>query len=173
MTDTLYLDTETTGLFGDVGIVEIAIVDDAGRAVVNTLVNPRMPIPPDASRIHGIRDEDVVAMPTIDDLMPSVNAAIRGRPLVIYNAAYDQPLFRCRLAEAAEVLCAMRRFKQLPIAIGRGNGTLQRAAEWAGHVWTGAAHRALADALAARTVWQRLEVEGVSLAGSARGWRRG
>ncbi len=44
----------------------------------------------------------------------------------------------------------MRRFKQLPLARDAGNGTLARAADWARHRWSGAAHRALADALPTR-----------------------
>ena len=164
MQGTVFLDTETTGLGGDARIVEVAIVDHLGRALVDTLVNPGIPIPWQASRVHGIHDDDVAGCPSLAQLMPHVDAAVRGRRVVIYNAAYDQPLFPCRLRSAGAVLCAMRRFKQLELAAGRGNGTLSAAASWAGHVWTGDAHRALADALAARTVWARLERERVPLA---------
>jgi DNA polymerase III epsilon subunit-like protein len=157
MHETVYLDTETTGLFGDVRIVDVAIVDHAANVLVDTLVNPGIPIPVETSRIHGIYDADVAGKPTIDAIMPLINDAIRGRKVVIYNASYDQNLFPCRLGAATSVHCALRRFKQLPIALGKGNGNLRKAAEWAGHAWTGAQHRALADALAARTVWQRLE----------------
>src|SRR3982750_387678 len=52
----VYLDTETTGLFGDVRIVDVAIVDDAGEVLVDTLVDPGIPIPVETSRIHGIFD---------------------------------------------------------------------------------------------------------------------
>lgn len=164
MQGTVFLDTETTGLFGDVRIVEIAIVDHLGRPLVDTLVNPGIPIPWKASGVHGIYDADVAGHPTLSQLMPEVNAAVRDRRVVIYNAAYDQRLFPCGLREAEAVLCAMRRFKQLELARGRGNGTLSAAATWARHEWTGVAHRALADALAARTVWARLERERVPLA---------
>lgn len=163
MLDTVFLDTETTGLFGDVRIVEIAIVDHEGRPLVDTLVNPGIPIPWQASKVHGIGDDDVAGMPSLSQLMPQVNSAVRNRRVVIYNASYDQRLFPCGLREARAVHCAMRRFKQLPLAAGRGNGTLSSACVWAGHQWTGVAHRALADALAARTVWQRLERERVPL----------
>ena len=173
-TEAVYLDTETTGLFGDVRIVEVAIVDDAGTVLINTLVNPQIRIPADATAIHGIDDSDVAAMPTIHDLMVHVDDAIRDRPVVIYNASYDQRLFPGQLHAARSVLCAMRRFKLLPFAVGNGNGTLAKAASWAGHAWTGTAHRALADALAARTVWQHLDRQGVPMAAGRRvgGWRR-
>ena len=163
MQGTVYLDTETTGLFGDVRIVEVAIVDHLGRPLVDTLVNPGIPIPWQASGVHGIHDEDVAGHQSLSQLMPQVNAAVRDRRVVIYNAAYDQRLFPCGLRQARAVHCAMRRFKQLKLATGRGSGTLAAAATWAGHQWTGVAHRALADALAARTVWAKLERERVPL----------
>lgn len=159
--DFVYLDTETTGLGSDVRIVDLAIVDDAGETLIDTLVDPLVPIPAGATAIHGIYDEDVVGMPTLDDLMPQVHDAIRGRSVVIYNSSYDQRLFPGRLDAAVSVHCAMRRFKQLAIASGSGNGTLTKAAIWANHAWTGVQHRALADALAARTVWRKLEAHGV------------
>lgn len=162
--DTVYLDTETTGLGADARIVEVAIADDAGRPLVNTLVNPGIAIPWGASSIHGIFDEDVAGMPGLADLMPRIDEAIGGRRVVIYNVSYDQRLFPCRLGRAGAVLCAMRRFKQVPVARGAGNGTLAKAADWAGHQWSGAAHRALADALATRTVWQALNAQGVPVA---------
>jgi DNA polymerase III epsilon subunit-like protein len=153
----VYLDTETTGLFGDVRIVDVAIVDDAGDVLIDTLVNPGIAIPAQTSRIHGIYDDDVAGKPTLREIMPRIDDAIRGRSVVIYNAAYDRRLFPGQLDVALSVHCALRRFKQLPIAVGSGNGTLAKAAAWARHEWTGQQHRALADALAARSVWQRLE----------------
>jgi len=54
--ETVYLDTETTGLSPGNGarIVEIAILDDDGRPLLDTLVNPDCEIPDEASSIHGI-----------------------------------------------------------------------------------------------------------------------
>lgn len=155
--NTVYLDTETTGLFGDVRIVELAIVDDAGNVLIDTLIDPLLPIPAGATAVHGINDVDVAGKPTLHELMPRIHDVIRGRKVVIYNAGYDQKLFPGQLGEAGSVHCALRRFKQLSIAVGNGNGTLIRAAAWADHAWTGAQHRALADALAARSVWQMLD----------------
>lgn len=43
---TLFLDTETTGLSGQKDrIVEIAIIGEDGEVVIDTLVNPGIPIP--------------------------------------------------------------------------------------------------------------------------------
>ena len=51
--DTVYLDTETTGLSPDRGdrVVDIAMVDDLGNTVIDTLVDPERPIPAEASRL--------------------------------------------------------------------------------------------------------------------------
>jgi len=52
----LFLDTETTGLSPASGdaVVEIAIVDSGGRAVLNTLVDPGRNIPWQATNVHGM-----------------------------------------------------------------------------------------------------------------------
>lgn len=156
----IYLDTETTGLSPRQGatICELAIVDERGRTLINTLVNPRTSIPWQASNIHGITDAMVHGKPTLRDLMPKIRAIIRGEQVVIYNSTFDSPFFPGKLTEAASVECAMRRFAQ---ATGsRSWRKLDYAASHVGHVWTGAAHRALADALACRSVWQWIQRKG-------------
>ena len=51
----LFLDTETTGLATPDQIIEIAIVDQTGKGLLNTLVNPgRVPINGHAQAAHGI-----------------------------------------------------------------------------------------------------------------------
>ncbi|MCW3664158.1 3'-5' exonuclease, partial [Burkholderia cenocepacia] len=54
MTNFILLDTETTGLDESAEIVEIAVIDDAGNVLLNTLVKPKHPIPNSATAIHGI-----------------------------------------------------------------------------------------------------------------------
>ena len=162
----LFLDTETTGLSAADGdrIVEIAIVDVRGRTLVNTLVNPRRPIPRDASRIHGITDRMVERAPALADLWPELERILSGKQVVIYNAAYDRQFFPDRLACTAGISCAMLAFAK---AYGEWNPRfgdfrwqrLETAAEHVGHTWEGQAHRALADALACRSVWRWLEVQ--------------
>ena len=151
----VYLDTETTGLSAANGdaIVEIAIVDHLGRTLIDTLVNPERSIPPFVSRVHGINDQMVRGQPTLRELLPEIRAAIRGKELVIYNATFDTSFFPNRLREASAVRCAMRE-----CAAQRGGRPprLADAAAHVGHRWTGEAHRALADALACRSVWDWL-----------------
>jgi exonuclease len=83
------LDTETTGLDDDAVVVDIAVTDGAGNPLINTLVNPGVPIPEDSSEIHGIHDEDVREAPTFGAILPDLTEALRGRRVIIYNRSYD------------------------------------------------------------------------------------
>jgi len=150
----IYLDTETTGLSPRQGatIVELAIVDDRGKALIDTLVNPRVDIPWQATKVHGITNEMVRRRPTLRELMPQIREIIKGEEVVIYNSTFDAPFFPGELVEAGKVECAMRRFSQ--VTGSRSWKKLDYAASHVGHKWTGVAHRALADALACRSVWQ-------------------
>jgi len=153
----LFLDTETTGLSpaGGDAVVEIAIVDAEGRAILNTLVDPCRTIPRQATNVHGITNEMVRGQPTLAQLMPQIRQIISKEIVVIYNSSFDAPFFPGRLMEAVSVECAMRRFTQ---ETGGGRWKkLDIAAKIVGHRWTGNAHRALADALACRSIWEWLE----------------
>lgn len=88
----LFLDTETTGLGMDAEIVEIAIIDVSGAVLLDTLVRPSHPIPPDATQIHGITDADVFAAPEWFEVQPLLEELVLGMPVVIYNAAFDRRL---------------------------------------------------------------------------------
>jgi len=157
---TVYLDTETTGLSPAKGdaIVEIAIVDGNGRVLIDTLVNPGRSIPWQASNIHGITDDMVRGQRTLSQLMPRVLEIVESEQVIIYNARFDAPFFPGGLSQARSVECAMLRFAEL-----RGGRwqKLDAAAQHVGHRWTGAAHRAMADALACRSVWNWLAARAV------------
>lgn len=150
----LYLDTETTGINASGGdaIVEIAIVDERGRPLIDTLVNPGRPIPWYASKVHGITDSMVARAPTLDELMPLIYETTLKKEVVIYNSTFDTAFFPGGLGQAKKVHCAMRKFKSLTGASRWSK--LDVAAECAGYEWKGHAHRALADALACRAVWR-------------------
>ncbi len=151
---TLFLDTETTGLARSDRVVEIGVVDDAGAVVFQSLVNPGMPIPAQASAIHGITDDMVRDAPPLDAVAEAVRAAlIADGIVVIYNAAFDQRFFPRDFWAGIGVTCAMLRYADVA---GRWL-KLGDAAGRVGHVWDGEAHRAVADALACRSVWHWLE----------------
>ncbi len=61
----IYYDTETTGISSSIDrVIEIAAYDPEKKATFCHLVNPGMPIPKEASAIHGITDEMVKDKPS-------------------------------------------------------------------------------------------------------------
>ena len=161
---TLFLDTETTGLNADSsGIVEIGIVDAAGETVLSSLVNPWPHREwAQAQAIHGISPEMVRNAPLIHDLWPAIFKIIQGSQLIIYNAQYDVQFFPNGTLGYCEIECAMLRYGRVKGVRGnRGDWKwwkLVEAASDCDHDWTGTkAHRAVADCLAARTVWNFCE----------------
>ncbi len=161
---TAYLDTETTGLHPNRGdrVVEVAVIDDDGRALIDELVDPGRSVPAQVTAIHGITDAMVHGAPTLAQLMPRIRKACRHRRVVIYNADFDTRFLPEVEEQAAQVACCMLRFARCygEWNAYRGGYRWQRlavAAQHVGHVWQGDAHRALADTLACRTVWRWLE----------------
>jgi exodeoxyribonuclease X len=62
------IDLETTGTGPDDHVVEIAAVDFIGsdiQIVSSDLVRPPIPIPPEASAVHHITDDDVSGSPPL------------------------------------------------------------------------------------------------------------
>lgn len=90
-------DLETTGTNPERDrIVEIAMIrvePDGSRRTFRSLVNPQMPIPPGASKVHGISDDDVADAPTLAALAAQITALLDGADLAGYNSArFDAPL---------------------------------------------------------------------------------
>jgi DNA polymerase-3 subunit epsilon len=154
------LDSETTGLYADSEIVQIAIIDPAGAVLLDTLVKPTKPIPRDASHIHGITDEIVATAPTFDQIAPQLREILSGETCVIYNASFDTRMMEQSAAArgityelpifAGEYVCAMEWYSQW---IGdwsnyHGNYRFQRL--------PGGDHSALGDARACLAVIQRM-----------------
>lgn len=107
------LDTESTAL-KNAKIVQIAIVDSQGNELLNSLVNPEIPIPSDAMAIHGITDEMVKDAPTIDQLADQIQAITDGKTLIIYNANYDYPILKRLMPDWThpDVQCCMERYAE-------------------------------------------------------------
>lgn len=162
----LYLDTETTGLAPTTNdLLEVAVVDDSGAVLLDTLVRPRRRQAwPEAQAVHGIRPEDVATAPDRAEVAARLAAVIEAADaLVIYNAQFDLGFLPARVRELAaqKAVCAMQAYS---LWVGDWNDyhgnyrwfSLAVAAKAAGHTWSGQAHRALADTLAARSVWHWL-----------------
>ena len=77
-------------------IVELAIVrilPSGERESFTFRVNPQMPIPPEATEIHGITNEDVAACPTFLQIAGQVAEAFADCDLAGYNVTrFDIPL---------------------------------------------------------------------------------
>ncbi|MCA9941057.1 MAG: WYL domain-containing protein [Anaerolineales bacterium] len=88
------LDTETTGLRPELGhrVVEVAAVRlENWQKVeeVSQLINPERPMDPEASKVNGIRDEDLLGQPVFGLLQPRLMEIMDGALLVAHNAAFD------------------------------------------------------------------------------------
>lgn len=82
------LDTETTGL-GDAEVVEIAIIDLQSNTLLDTLIKPTIPIPAEATAIHGITNEMVKDAPSFPDVFLQISSVLESKQVLIYNASFD------------------------------------------------------------------------------------
>jgi DNA polymerase-3 subunit epsilon len=93
----VFFDLETTGtnIVSD-RIVEISylkIYPNGNEESRTRRINPEMPIPPQATAIHGITDEDVKDLPAFKSIAKSLASQIEGCDLAGYNSnRFDIPL---------------------------------------------------------------------------------
>lgn len=88
-THPIYLDTETTGLGKDAEIVELAVVDDAGKVIMDQLFRPQNPIPDEVIRIHNITNEMVKGKPVWGAYWMQIRSIFFGKTICMYNEDYD------------------------------------------------------------------------------------
>jgi len=99
------IDLETTGLKPRQGdrACEVALVEVGGgeiRTVFQTLLNPQIPIPADATTVHGITDEMVARMPTLEQVLPEILRHLEGAVLAAYNAPFELGFIRAAVERA-------------------------------------------------------------------------
>jgi len=91
----IILDTETTGLDPRAEACSISILSlKKGETIMDTLVKPSIPIPEEATKIHGITNEEVKNAPTFLDIYGDFQAAVKDKTVVIYNAKFDRRIIR-------------------------------------------------------------------------------
>ncbi|MBN1269055.1 MAG: 3'-5' exonuclease, partial [Kiritimatiellae bacterium] len=77
-------------------IIDLAIVTllpDGSQSTFTFRVNPEMPIPAQATKVHGITDADVKDCPTFKQVAADVAACLEGCDLAGYNIlGFDIPL---------------------------------------------------------------------------------
>ena len=123
------IDVETTG-FSPVRdrIVELACAVVEGDRVVErwaTLVDPEMPIPPQASAIHGITDQMVAEAPSLSAALGHARRLCEGRVVAAHCAGFDLSFLGASIG--SEALCTMRLARALfPEAPNHKNQTLRR-----------------------------------------------
>ena len=86
-------DIETTGFLPRVDqIVEIAgarFVDGKLKETFKSLVDPKVMIPANASRVHGITDDMIAGQPTIETVLEKFAVFCGVDVLVAHNAPFD------------------------------------------------------------------------------------
>lgn len=93
----IFFDLETTGVDTSRDrIVEISMVKvtpDGEEIVKTRKINPGIPIPPEATAIHGITDDDVKDCPTFAQIAKSLEQFIRGCDFGGFNSnRFDLPM---------------------------------------------------------------------------------
>lgn len=98
------LDTETTGLKSDARVCEIAIaVLDLSTGTLakeprGMLVDPEVPMPHEAVKMHGITDAMVRGKPTLAAVWPRILHYVGDCPVVAHCADFDRRMIAQSLA---------------------------------------------------------------------------
>lgn len=90
--NTIYIDTETTGLpRGDSmpEIIQISLINWKGQPLFSAMLRPEGVIPYQSTKIHGIENKDVNNCPSMGDLIDIISYLLLDKTLVAYNAAFD------------------------------------------------------------------------------------
>lgn len=101
----VFLDIEATGLSTETDrIVELAmckIMPDETRILKCYRYNPEMPIPPAATEIHGISDDDVKDKPFFHQHAKAISKFISGCDLAGFNSnRFDIPMLYAELSRS-------------------------------------------------------------------------
>jgi len=157
----LFLDTETTGVDESAEIIEIAVINNDGGLVYESLIRPKVLITPKLTALHGINNEMVAEAPEFWEVYNDLCSKLDGRLIIAYGADFDARMFRqtCELYDLKDVSChwgcAMQMYQD---HIGREKRIkLSDAAEQCRVSRLGKAHRARADA---ETMLQLVSVVG-------------
>ncbi|PWK30960.1 3'-5' exonuclease family protein [Cupriavidus plantarum] len=157
----VFVDLETTGAnaqndrITEIGVVEVG---PDGISEWDTLVDPRMSIPPFIQNMTGITDDMVRGQPTFESLAEALAERLQGRLFVAHNARFDYGFLKNEFRRAgitfrADVLCTVRLSRALYPSVER-HGLDALIARFG--LAPKGRHRALADAELLWQFWQRI-----------------
>lgn len=164
--DVIVFDTETTGIQRDARLVELAAVrvrlsDWAVLSEFVRLIRPDIPIPAQASAVHGIRDRDVAneqPASAVLELFLAWAALPDPAPWIAHNAAFDAARVQFELSRAPTLPCPRQRIhctlKMARTVWPAGSGLLEMPNHKLGtlvqrlHITARPTHRALTDVYA-------------------------
>jgi DNA polymerase III epsilon subunit-like protein len=81
----LFMHSKTTGAAEQSEVVEIAILDSAGKPLIDALVKPRRHIRPNATEEHGITDEMVDNAPRWAEVLPEIEEILARKKVCVYD----------------------------------------------------------------------------------------
>ena len=163
----LAFDLETTGVStNNDRIVQFALIgtlEDGTAVNVERLVNPNVPIPLDASRVHGIYTQDVRGQPSFAAVADEIAEMIEGAILVGHNVRnFDYAMLKTeflrigRLApEPKAIMDTLELVRRLRLPRPHNLGALCHRHG----IRLEAAHTAAADAAATMLLFWRLSVD--------------
>ncbi len=171
--DAVVVDVETTGLDPQRDrIVSVALIRSSFDVLkenpnglhgetMDALVNPQRRIPKQASRIHGITDEDVSDKGPFSEVAQELRDFIGELPIVAHNVSFDKGFLNAEFKRAGvktlarnRSYCTMRRYQEFnhgtrrgsslddvveAMGLGKRQGNIHEAVEDANLAWQVAA----------------------------------
>ncbi|MGJ0623989.1 3'-5' exonuclease [Xenorhabdus bovienii] len=106
----LFLNITTTGYENEhEELIEIAIIDNNKKTLLNTLVKPLYNKTwPNAEKVHGITPAMVSEVPTLAEVAPQIEKIIKDQTVVIYDAGFHSIFLGTQLFLANSILCCMK-----------------------------------------------------------------
>lgn len=173
-------DVETTGFGKGARIVEIAAVRLEGWEPVEewqTLIDPGIPIPWMASKVHQIDNAMVAAAPSFAQVCASFLHLLRDAVLVGHNIfTFDIPVLQRHLHEAVGVSPGLMAIDTLPLARQMYRLESHKLSVLADHLGIPlTAHQAMSDVYATSELWlrmcERLSQRGCKRVGDVENWK--
>ena len=101
-----FIDVETTGLKPSLDrIVELSVLKihpDGKREYTSHRINPEIPIPAEATNIHGITDRDVASEPKFKQYAKSLRDSLEGCDIAGFNVIrFDLPFLEAEFKRAS------------------------------------------------------------------------